>query len=464
MSGCAGAGSTCGGSSGGAYGGSCGSACGCDPSAGSQVHLEQWAAVRDVSASRVPAKKARRQAAWGGGPRRSPEQPTAAPWPWGPRASLPRQQIDTRPQRSKYLSQWADARGVLGQYSGPWSYRGKLADAWKRPRRTHRNERIAAPPGSSIDVQQEAQQANENYDNAVSDLGITYSCGSSECIGEGGRAPPTDWVIPDQSEWGSDCYQMRGSTFHDDCTPPPMLVQGGCDCCTSCSGIEDLGFENCDGILTEVIASAWCFLQENIDIVQWVACMVFDNPAKLANYIMMGIRNFIGQSARVRCSESRLYVASTVGFHITLSSVDAGVQGWVDAFYRGNASDRLCATIDCAGVLLHESTHAVGLVGPDADIIGWVFNNDECNQGDIAANTFRWAALQRFSSAMRSDCCNDFFEDSNTKTVRSSLFFKAESVTTYGCDYPECQTTYPEREYLSVAHRLWGYFANHYSP
>ncbi len=220
----------------------------------------------------------------------------------------------------------------------------------------------------------------------------------------GGMSRTRPFNMPDASAIGQ-CALETG------CAPPEAFTFQDCAPCQGVVVVNsyDRLFSSCSDELSDVLNAAFCILRESLDIVRWVACLVFgaDGECLVRACTQETVYNLY-------CSEERnpwgpcnsvawtSYVTST----IAVCTTHPAIQKYAAVFRCGSATERLCVAVDLAATLFHEFTHLCLLNTDDPAGV-------DCDKRSSyrAENTFRWALLQRYKRAMEAPCCQALYGD-----------------------------------------------------
>jgi hypothetical protein len=184
--------------------------------------------------------------------------------------------------------------------------------------------------------------------------------------------------------------------------------------------------------MTEMVEAAWCILADNVDLVRWVVCLVFNESGDSAVQSIQGR----GLNVEVRCSRNygngwwflnnghpcpnlAVSLPDLFGGFIHICATTQRAQEWIRVFTVGTAEERLCTAIDMATLLMHELTHVSALNNSDVHV-------DPCESSYVAASTFKWMLLRRYTSAKEAPCCAAAYDDSGLPNA-GSLFFSDEN-------------------------------------
>lgn len=205
------------------------------------------------------------------------------------------------------------------------------------------------------------------------------------------------------------------------CPAPALKPTGTCEVC-SCTGDARLEphwmGENCSSTFMAALQLAWCFLVENLDLVQWSVCRVLGPEwVGCLSWALTTGRNPQLADIDIRCDQ--LADANTVvqtwawpapwGPEIIWNTRSTNVQAWGGIIDCSRLpEERMCAVIDLAAVLLHELAHACG-AGADTGIFAGA-----CPRARLLGHTARWAFLMRFPTALAAACCQANY-DTNSR-------------------------------------------------
>ncbi len=229
-----------------------------------------------------------------------------------------------------------------------------------------------------------------------------------------------DMTPPPASSWGSDCLAEWAPAIASWCGVPVGISRS----------VDD--FENMQpdrsivvtGATAEeerLVRMAWALLVANLDLVQFADCwaqggisggcvagrvaanLMYPAPVHVDVYDAAEGAFLVAPSSECR---SPFYgIAPPVGGFGGLIQVCRGTP-WTDSYLgawrKDDRYERLCAALDLAATLLHETTHLCGLAIPDA--------GERCRVSYLTENTFRWAIYKRYGDAQRTSCCGKFYD------------------------------------------------------
>lgn len=161
----------------------------------------------------------------------------------------------------------------------------------------------------------------------------------------------------------------------------------------------------------ELLAAAFGALRANGDLVRWAMCMTWLGIDEFASTVLLawiwdapvGLWTEINHPVVIAMADNyanpgggAFVMPFTNVIWINRSNVAWGPA--VSLWNSGETSLRACATIQVAGLLLHELMHVANLSIADLD-------KTQCNPTYLVQNAFQWACFQRFTNAGKSACC-----------------------------------------------------------
>lgn len=191
-------------------------------------------------------------------------------------------------------------------------------------------------------------------------------------------------------------------------TPPYIHADSSAAPCSLSNLMTAQVDSTCSSAMANFYQVAWCLLRENRDIVEWIFKFNFGTTACVVNVLTN--RTPLTLGCETGCSN----IAHSYEFPIP-DIENFGIPGWgrittcmdsasnqarLNAFLSGTFDDQVCATIDLAAVLLHETTHIC--------ILNYDQDNDPCEASDNVEDTFRWAMSQRYPHSCNSRCCRNW--------------------------------------------------------
>jgi hypothetical protein len=243
---------------------------------------------------------------------------------------------------------------------------------------------------------------------------------TSECDLPFEPPDPFSTVSFDDDRGFSDCsseVNLVKDRLNDNCETPNLDCQP-CDVKTPTS-VEGWDFENSVSFgffwikvaawrpEDEALANAAIrFLQDNEDIVRWVACLL-EGPSD-ADCVVDHIfgRGLFGDQDLVMDTKGAIWIEDddiwtdlvTPAIHI-LQDSDFW-QEQVTAFENASGDELVCVVANCAAALLHELLHGcLDLVNENID------NPNTCDTTYMVENAFMWAIAQRFSGCFSGTSC-----------------------------------------------------------
>lgn len=214
--------------------------------------------------------------------------------------------------------------------------------------------------------------------------------------------------IPAMDE--GDCPVSGGP---DNCWTPLLDHQNVSD--FNSLDVEGLGENLVVSNLTEstelLVRTAWALIKFNYDLVEWSLCWYFGTES--GGYTVNGLRRHIWADGvshplvEVKGDETRKAFKGRFdwlglaghGARI-LFPLEAGgigqryVLAWDMAY---TDEDRMCAAVDLAATLLHETIHTLG--------VNMLDEPGDCDLTYLIENNFRWAMFQRYAHATEGACC-----------------------------------------------------------
>lgn len=177
---------------------------------------------------------------------------------------------------------------------------------------------------------------------------------------------------------------------------------------------DGVNIRRATGLEEEVIETAWAYVSDNLDIVEWVLCWLVGSQDNAYNNDIVGRVNR-GWPGRVDIVMSNRSAGTDEG-EPAAASVRRGLPNkikiyrksemWQNIVERWDAVDdvsRTCMAIDIATTIFHELLHSAGYHHAN--------ESSYCDYGDcdfaiIAQNCFRWAMHKRFPAACENSCCS----------------------------------------------------------
>lgn len=238
-----------------------------------------------------------------------------------------------------------------------------------------------------------------------------------------------EWGIPEStSDWATTCEPRSWP-----CDIPRLDVR---DNTTICRGLVETNVtihSDCvDNGMEGLVSKAWCLLADNLDLVHWVACMVFGTDGNSLEGRIRGM----GYNVEIRCNTRTTGLSAPCstdggsraasfpdlfGGFIHLCADHASIVEYVRVWSAGNAVERLCVAIEMASLLLHELTHAAGVNVGDGDMAA------PCRRSYLAGSTMKYLLLKRYPRALDAECCSDWVT-LNGGPDPGQLFFNDQSI------------------------------------
>jgi hypothetical protein len=208
------------------------------------------------------------------------------------------------------------------------------------------------------------------------------------------------------------CFGTSGELWNhrseSECVPPLLNRTTSTRACNHTSDEMDFitrwtVFGGCHDTMENLLRKAWCLLIENLDIVDWVLCMVYGPNAGSCLQVILEGTHDVG----IECSTSITSAAqaSWLTGTVTFNPQHEDIIGMKAMFESGDDEDRLCAVIRASAVLFHELQHVCFLGGfMNFDGQGTI-TEDRCEPTWLTYSTYTYAMYLRYPEARRSRCC-----------------------------------------------------------
>jgi hypothetical protein len=199
----------------------------------------------------------------------------------------------------------------------------------------------------------------------------------------------------------------------------------------------------CDDVdvqaLEDLVRSAWLLLQSNLDLIEWVVCLIASwSPDEIDPDAVMAcveptlteasdvsgmsiylVCQFLDRFGEISDKTGGAYSFDTPAPDGNFGPVlAAGRPAWidfVDDFVNGTDAERLCAVIQAASIILHELLHVC--VGSEEGEPGFHLHAREapCEWDDVRLmkDAFEWAITQRYTCVADVDGCRRASLDSS---------------------------------------------------
>ena len=208
------------------------------------------------------------------------------------------------------------------------------------------------------------------------------------------------------------CFGVEGSRWNhrseSECLPPLLNRKTSTKACNYSSDEMDVitrwtVFGGCHDTMESLLRKAWCLLLENLDIVDWVLCMVYGPDAgSCLQDIIVGARD-VGLECATNISPTAQAFWGTGT--VTFNPQHENLVGMKAMFESGDDEDRLCAVIRASALLFHELQHVC--------MLGGIYNSDwqkswfedRCEPTWLTYSTYTYAMYLRYPRARRSRCC-----------------------------------------------------------
>jgi hypothetical protein len=150
------------------------------------------------------------------------------------------------------------------------------------------------------------------------------------------------------------------------------------------------------------VIRAWALLIDNIDVVDWLSClmMIVRRQSCLSRVLDTRWTRDVRVHFRTKEDSRRCKNAPFSGNGTRDRIVICYSSGPWQRYRRMWSSEddevRTCGLVDFSATLLHELTHVCGYNEPGPG---------ECAESYRIENSFRWAMAQRFTAARKNPCC-----------------------------------------------------------
>ena len=162
---------------------------------------------------------------------------------------------------------------------------------------------------------------------------------------------------------------------------------------------------NATSIEEALITAAWNILLSNMDLVVWAVCKATGSVSSSAFANLINRLN--GKSGyRVEIRVIDIFGAGRIGalYGTNVIWVNHEWDVWenyLSMWSGGNDDERLCAAVNLAAVLLHETSHLAGYTYLDF----WYSQLDICYESYMIGNAFGWAIHHRYPNSTKATCC-----------------------------------------------------------
>lgn len=276
---------------------------------------------------------------------------------------------------------------------------GAPEPCWESPYYSGHSSATTTSESCSYDIQTLVDLEN--------DLGATITDGS----GINRVADCTRLGLPSNAD-DQTCFGSLGSLWNhrseSECLPPLLNRTTSTQACNHSSEEMDFitrwtVFGGCHDTMERLLRKAWCLLLENLDIADWVLCMVYGpNAGSCLQDIIGGARD-VGLECATNISPAAQAFWGTGT--VTFNPQHEDLLGMKAMFESGDDEDRLCAVIRASALLFHELQHVCLLGGfYNSDWQGSIFE-ERCEPTWLTYSTYTYAMYLRYPQARRSRCC-----------------------------------------------------------